>query len=367
MAPVIIPGVNIATLTGPMVHNTGCVCPFLINLAILQVLGFMWSYMLYGVLIVQIYMYTEMFPNDRKGLKVLVWVLFFFETFFTILATVAAWSMFGSGWGDVDVLLQLNWSWGLLPLISGVLSALAQGFYIWRIWHLTRRFWWPVAIALTVAGQYVGLWWFGIKWNIAHWHISVLPSLSHQVSVWLAGSALADVLITMALTSTFYRRKQETNIAETTGMLNRLIRLSIETGALTSITATAEFILWIGWERFNYHFALFLVLGKLYSNVLMATLNCRRSKEFMTSGTQMSSFNARSRGDVTVQTAFWCEPDDFRQRLPMVNTGSLSWRGAVHGSRSIQAENNPDDIVIDIIRSPGQQDDNEKASVSARL
>ncbi|KAJ6512514.1 hypothetical protein C8R45DRAFT_960608 [Mycena sanguinolenta] len=349
MAPVIIPGVNIATLTGPMV------------------LGFMWSYMAYGVLIVQIYMYLEAFPDDRIGLKVLVWVMFFFETFFTVLLTIAAWSMFGSGWGDVHVLLQLNWSWGLLPLISGILSALAQGFYIWRIWHITRKLWWPVPIALTVVGQYVGLWWFGIKWNIAHWHTSVLSSLSDQVTVWLAGSAVVDVLITIALTSTFYRRKRQTNVAETTGILNRLIRLSIETGALTSITATAEAILWIGWKRFNYHFTLFLVLGKLYSNVLMATLNCRRPQSLFSS-TQMSSFNARSRaGDVTVQTAFWCEPDDFRQRLPMANTDSIPWRGAVHGSRSINVDNNPDDIVIDIMRNPEPQDDIEKASMNARL
>jgi hypothetical protein len=46
--------------------------------------------------------------------------MFFFETLFTVLMTIAAWSMFGSGWGDVSILLQLNWTWGTLPLVSGV-------------------------------------------------------------------------------------------------------------------------------------------------------------------------------------------------------------------------------------------------------
>jgi hypothetical protein len=85
-------------------------------------------------------MYLEMFPSDRKGIKILgtdffasfclqtltciffdsVWTMFFFETFFTVLMTVAAWDLFGSGWGNPAVLLTLNWSWGTLPLVSGV-------------------------------------------------------------------------------------------------------------------------------------------------------------------------------------------------------------------------------------------------------
>ncbi|KAF7341673.1 hypothetical protein MSAN_02065500 [Mycena sanguinolenta] len=347
MAPVIIPGVDIAKLTGPMV------------------LGFMWSYMLYGVLVVQIYLYTEMFPTDRKGLKILVWVMFFFETLFTVFMTSAAWSMFGSGWGDVNILLQLNWSWGLLPLVSGILSALAQGFYIWRIWHLTRKLWWPVPIALTVVAQYVGLWWFGIQWNIALWHVSVLPRLSPGVSVWLAGSAVTDVLITIALTITFWRRKKQTKFAQTTGILNGLIRLSIETGALTSITATGDAILWLGWERFNYHFAFFLVLGKLYSNVLMATLNCRNPTFLI--GTQASVSSMSRGGDASVQTAFWSEPNELRQRLPVVNINPVGSRGAVQVSRNFYVESNPNAVMTNFNSSDTRVDDFGKGSYSGRL
>ncbi|KAJ7930504.1 hypothetical protein B0H13DRAFT_2309455 [Mycena leptocephala] len=363
MANSIIPGVDIARLTGPMI------------------LGYMWSYCLYGVLLVQIYMYTEFFPNDRGGLKALVWVMFFFETLFTVLMTIAAWSMFGSGWGDVSILLQLNWTWGTLPLVSGVLSGLAQGFYIWRIWHLTKKLWLPVPIALAVLAQLIGLWWFGIQarnfessccdfilttspqWNIGHWHVSVLPPLSGGVTVWLAGSAVCDVLITLALTSILWRRKRETKFAETSGILNRLIRLSIETGALTSITATVETILWLGWEPFNYHFTLFLMLGKLYSNVLMATLNCRNPIFLMGSQGTTSTAHAHTHPTMPnrpVETAFWSEPND-RGRVAGVNPG----RG-VHVSRNIYADNHhPDSIVMTNFNSSGTPgDDVEKGSVS---
>ncbi|KAF7364359.1 putative Transmembrane protein [Mycena sanguinolenta] len=249
MAPSLIPGVDIGRLTGPLI------------------LGYMWSYCLYGVLLVQTYMYTELFPNDSRGLKMLVGVMFFFETLFTVLMTIAAWSMFGDGWGDPNVILQFNWTWGILPLLSGIHSGMTQGFYIWRIWVLTKQLWLPVPICLGVFTQLFGLYWFAIKFNIAHWRIASLPPLSGEVTVWLVGSASCDVLITLALTGILWRRKKQSEFADTTGILNRLIRLSVETGALTSVTAILEIILWLNWQKFYYHFIPF---GYLISLILRA-------------------------------------------------------------------------------------------------
>ncbi|KAJ7232489.1 hypothetical protein B0H12DRAFT_1076857 [Mycena haematopus] len=287
-----------------------------------------------------------MAPSIIPGVEIArLWVMFFFETLFTVFMTIAAWNMFGSGWGDPSVLLQLNWTWGALPLLSGIHSGMAQGFYIWRIWHLTKQLWLPVPIALAVLTQLAGLYWFSIKWNIGRWHVSVLPPLSGAVSVWLIGSAVCDVLITLALTSVLWRRKRETKFAETSGLLNRLIRLSIETGALTSVTATVEGILWLGWERFNYHFALFLILGKLYSNVLMATLNCR-NPGFLKGTSQglvdgVASTVQLAMANPPLQPAFWCEPND--RRTSGVNPALA---GGVHVSRNIYVDHPSDPIIM---------------------
>ncbi|KAJ6483416.1 hypothetical protein C8R45DRAFT_1099676 [Mycena sanguinolenta] len=298
MVPSLIPGVDIGRLTGPLV------------------LGYMWSYCLYGVLLVQTYIYTEMFPNDSPGLKILVCVMFFFETLFTVLMTIAAWSMFGDGWGDPNPILQFNWTWGVLPLLSGIHSGMAQGFYIWRIWRLTKQLWLPIPIGLGVFTQLFGLYWFAIKFNIARWRIASLPALSGAVTVWLVGSAACDVLITLALTGILWRRKRQTTFADTTGILNRLIRLSVETGALTSATAVLEIILWLNWQQFYYHFIPFLVLGKLYSNVLMATLNVRSPLFFAGSQHHASAATSPSLPTIVnsqLQSAFWSETVESRQ------------------------------------------------------
>ncbi|KAF7378203.1 putative Transmembrane protein [Mycena sanguinolenta] len=309
----------------------------------------MWSYCLYGVLLVQTYMYTEKFPNDRRGLKILVSVMFFFETLFTVLMTIAAWSMFGTGWGDPNTLLQFNWTIGVLPLLSGIHSGLAQGFYIWRIWHLTKQLWLPVPIALCMFTQLCGLYWFAIKFNIARWRVVALPPLSGGVTVWMIGSVACDVLITLALTGILWRLKRRTKFAETSGILNRLIRISIETGSLTSVTAIVEISLWLSWERFYYYFVPFLILGKLYSNVLMATLNCRNpifhgsSQGFVDATTSVNQ--------ATLQPAFWCEPME-RGRAP----------GATHVAAARVSRNNiyvgysPDSIVMTSFASAPHQE-----------
>lgn len=136
-------------------------------------------------------------------------------------------------------------------LISVLLvSGLAQGFYIWRIWHLTKQLWLPLPIALVSRssshsssifielGHAGSTHWIMVVWDRGkHWSCSLLclylndvslvqrwtldgwcvqpliaPSYStcghaiilirslYLVQVWLGGSAVCDVLITMALT-----------------------------------------------------------------------------------------------------------------------------------------------------------------------
>lgn len=38
----------------------------------------------------------------------------------TMLATIGSWATFASGWGDLDVLARLNWSFCVLPGLSGI-------------------------------------------------------------------------------------------------------------------------------------------------------------------------------------------------------------------------------------------------------
>ncbi|KAJ7604816.1 hypothetical protein DFH06DRAFT_1253701 [Mycena polygramma] len=69
------PGLDIPLLTGPIV------------------LGYMWNSWLYGILCIQVYLYSEAFPNDRAGIKAVVWAMFILESASTLFVTIGAWDL----------------------------------------------------------------------------------------------------------------------------------------------------------------------------------------------------------------------------------------------------------------------------------
>ncbi|KAF9017485.1 hypothetical protein BDZ89DRAFT_1045106 [Hymenopellis radicata] len=98
-------------------------------------------------------MYSEQFPNNRKALKIL-------ETLFTVFMTIAAWNTFGSRWGDVNAILVFDRSWSPLPPLSSFsmecfmsTSGMAQSFYAWRIYRMTKSIWLVGLIELVMLMQ----------------------------------------------------------------------------------------------------------------------------------------------------------------------------------------------------------------------
>ncbi|KAJ6537947.1 hypothetical protein B0H19DRAFT_1270325 [Mycena capillaripes] len=316
MAPAVIPGLNIPLLTGPLV------------------LGYMWSYFLYGMLIVQVYMYCEAFPRDRLGIKALVWSMFILETGFTILITIAAWNAFGPGWGDPDTLGGIDWTWLPMLFLNATLAAMAQGFYSWRIWSLTnRRLWLPILIGCVMLTQVGAAFYSGMVMAIRGRTVPQLFALWKEITVWLGGSAACDLLITASLVYILARHKRTSRYQHTTGLINRLIRFNVETGSVTSVAALVEGTLWLSCRELNIHYIFFFILGRLYSNMLMATLNCR-----------VPLYQGASSMAITVpQSSFWAEPEIESGQSMNLN---LITRTGVNGSRTTDGTTAEDIIVM---------------------
>ncbi|KAJ6502747.1 hypothetical protein C8R47DRAFT_214720 [Mycena vitilis] len=258
------PGLDIPLLTGPII------------------LGYMWNYWLYGILCIQVYLYSEAFPNDRRGIKVVMWVMFILESISTLFVTIGAWDQYGTGWGDINSLLVIDWSWIPLAILNPVLAGIAQSFYIWRIWELSKRVWLCVIIGLIMLTQVTTGCYYGIVLAIERRGLDKLLALSTEIALAAIASAVTDILITISLVWTltippkFYGLKHKTRIQNTRGIINKLIRFSVETGAVTTTADTIHVVLWLATgHQWNIHYIFWLMLGKLYSNMLMATLNCR--------------------------------------------------------------------------------------------
>lgn len=92
--------------------------------------------------------------------------------------------------------------------------------------------------------------------------------------LWSLGSALADVLIAISMASLLHRTRVEGN-RFSNDILIRLVRLTIETNVITAITAIASFVLYVGYPDEIYYVFTAGIIGKIYANTLMVSLNNR--------------------------------------------------------------------------------------------
>ncbi|KAJ8087667.1 hypothetical protein PM082_006502 [Marasmius tenuissimus] len=91
--------------------------------------------------------------------------------------------------------------------------------------------------------------------------------------IWLAGSAICDILITLSMT--YVLSKANSTYKETRDLIRRLIILTMETGALTALATTVDIIILLGFPKQTVHVTFTLTLAKLYSNSLLVVLNTR--------------------------------------------------------------------------------------------
>ncbi|KAI0712241.1 hypothetical protein C8Q76DRAFT_481543 [Earliella scabrosa] len=239
--------------------------------------GSLLSFMLFGISIVQLYIYYTSFPRDRSAIRVTVYSIFFLDIVQTVLAAGEAWDTLCAGWGRPINIQFPDWSYWCLPMVSGIVAAWVQIFYAWRIYQVGR---WKLipslivffSLAQTGAASAISVS-FGLLKDIHRLHD---PNMFARTIIWLGGGSLVDITIMFSMVHLLYSAKRATVVFKQGElMINRLLRMSIETGSACALCATLELALFLGLPDTNLHFILALILSKVYSNTLMASLNAR--------------------------------------------------------------------------------------------
>ncbi|THV01183.1 hypothetical protein K435DRAFT_655786, partial [Dendrothele bispora CBS 962.96] len=257
-------------------------------------IGTMISYLLFGIVIVQVYFYYTSFPNDKTLIKVSVYSLFLMDIFQTIAISSTAWSFLCAGWGRPENLHLTDWGFGLIPMFCGVCSAAVQMFFSWRIYSLgmkmpqKKMFWIAIVFIICVSlaqGIASVVTTIQVRTMTELYEMILTPSSRWQwYFVWLAGSAISDILITFCmgyLLSSARAKSRQTHFhgqaRPTEAALSRLIRISIETGAITSGAAILDLIFFLHFSNNSLHLLVAFILSKLYTNTFYASLNARIS------------------------------------------------------------------------------------------
>ncbi|KAH9165771.1 hypothetical protein EDB89DRAFT_1858021, partial [Lactarius sanguifluus] len=101
--------------------------------------GRLFNWALYGVLCVQIYVYSYNFPKDPRSVKFLAYFDFVLETAQTALTGADTYYWFVAGFGDVERLRKSRFGPIDVPVMIAITSLIVQGYFCYRIWILMSR------------------------------------------------------------------------------------------------------------------------------------------------------------------------------------------------------------------------------------
>jgi len=238
--------------------------PFLIGVCV--------NCILYGVMLLQVMIYFMSYKKDPAWIRLFILYLLIAESVNVGCNIATIYEPLVSKYGTPAALKYFPIMITATPATNVAISAPIQIFTAWRVTVLTRKKWiGGIIIALALVSAV-----FAIRTAVIIAVVRVFAKKAatrQSATIWLITSSSADVLITATLYFTLSRRK--TGFRSTDVMINRILRLTLQTGMWTLVFAMAEVILFLVYGKTTANFAIDFPLSKLYTNALLSTLNAR--------------------------------------------------------------------------------------------
>ncbi|THV05231.1 hypothetical protein K435DRAFT_117739 [Dendrothele bispora CBS 962.96] len=237
-------------------------------------IGLVVSAILYGVTVLQTFLYFRNYPRDRLAIKIMVLALWLLDTCHLVLCTIAIYWYLVTNFSHKDALMQLTWSMELQTDCNGLIGLIVECFFAHRVLILSKNKYLTAVIVL-LACIHFGL---GILFTVKSFEFASM--MMFQQLIWVTGAgigsaAAADILIAGSLV--YYLSKTRTGFQRTDSLITLLIIYSVTTGVLTSILDLIIIATFSTMPNNYIWLAFFWVAGKCYVNSLLAALNGRVS------------------------------------------------------------------------------------------
>jgi len=261
-------------------------------------IGVLISSVLFGVLTMQVYVYYKTFPEDEAYIKYLVGFIWLLEFAHSICISVDFYLASIVNYGNPLYLGVISSTLGIALLIALFTAWLVQGFFAQRIRIVSGKGWlagfcwvlssvvfaFSVAVATTtfttpVISDFIPRWW---------WLVVTL--------VVLLG--LTDVIISAILCWYLAKGRRSAHL-RTAAILDKLMLWSIETCLLISVSTITVAITLITMKHNYIWMAILMLIDKLYSNSLLASLNARARLRGGTGHIDLESRSPASRSGQT--------------------------------------------------------------------
>ncbi|SJL02781.1 uncharacterized protein ARMOST_06117 [Armillaria ostoyae] len=203
--------------------------------------------LLFGVLCVQVWKYSNDYQRDPWYMKALVATIFVGNLFHQLCLNHSLYSYTVTHWGDIDVLVSIPWSFLGLVTASGFVAFMVQSFYVYRIWRLSNGNYLltcPLA-AISVAEFIVNMYAVDGARRITVYTDQV--KIKPYLLAYNALGAVEDCLL--AGTMMLLLLKSRTRFKKTNTMITRLMMYCVNTGIFTSMAALLTIITLAIWDE----------------------------------------------------------------------------------------------------------------------
>ncbi|KAJ7225137.1 hypothetical protein B0H12DRAFT_1240711 [Mycena haematopus] len=267
---------------------------------------------LMGVLACQFVNYYNWYPDDGRGLPVIVAVLCLLNVLKSAECFATLWIFFINHFGNILYDLQLSttgWWDTSSPLMVAILDFYVQCYFCTRLWAVSKR-WWVVApifslfffalVSMVIGTYYIKS---AQEQQVTDWFAAHLGSVFGERNSdegWATGDSnyrrpiAGDLILSVATAYFLIRTKKTVLSTQTAQLFNSLIPLTFQTAAPAALIAMFNLIFsqmyrtdqpLLGYVEIGFN----LVLPKVYAISMMYTLNARRAIRTRMSGSRNES------------------------------------------------------------------------------
>ncbi|KAJ6542009.1 hypothetical protein DFH09DRAFT_1174453 [Mycena vulgaris] len=248
-------------------------------------IGFTIATTLYGISVLQAYLYYRNYPADHPALKSTVALLWVLDTLCTIFVAHSLYTYFVLNFGKSPTVdLIIPWSFTTEKLLVTIITFVAQCFYARTIWRISGNIFLFIIVGVIAVVTFA----LGIVTTVHLFQNPLATAISARSFQILSGmvqglAALNDVLITICMCIWLYRHKKGSGgwgmgqAFGTEKILDTLILYAVSRGVLTAVTQFLFLTLNLALPHATYWMPFHQAVGKLYVNSVFATLNVRNT------------------------------------------------------------------------------------------
>lgn len=236
------------------------------------------SAMLYGITTLQTYVYYMHYSEDTSVIKFIVAAIWLLDSLHVSFMCHTLYYYLIINYGDPMSLLYVVWSFPASLMANVLAITMVQLFFAHQIYHLCRnkmRWIVTVPIVLSVLAHLA----FGmvtvIMTLVNNQASNVSRTRFYTATPAVSAIVLAEILITTSLCVLLYDSGSRSAVPRTKRLLNTLIIYAVNRCLLTLLVTVAELIVDAN-DQSAWTMGLDFIVGKLYANSLLASLNTRQ-------------------------------------------------------------------------------------------